>query len=232
MKLGPVRLADWGIRVILADVNNLLLHSLYPVAALLLVGCGSEDPYTLDGPRHYVSGYAARHSDGRINVVIEIPSGTCEKWEVAKDSGDLVWELVDGQPRVIKYLSYPGNYGMVPQTLLPTEAGGDGDPLDVLVLGPAVARGSVVKARVIGVLELLDGGEQDDKLLAVLEDSPLDRVASLEQLDEEFPGVTQIVRLWFSNYKGPGRMESKGFGSVTRAEEILVTAIEAYTTRN
>ena len=46
------------------------------------------------------------------------------------------------KPREVKYLGYPGNYGMIPRTLLPKELGGDGDPLDVIVLGPAVERGS------------------------------------------------------------------------------------------
>lgn len=216
----------------MVNVKTFIVCSISVGLALSIVGCSSGDPYTIEGPRHFVSGYPARHSDGNINVVIEIPAGTCDKWEVAKDTGHLEWEFRDGQPRIVKYLGYPGNYGMVPQTLLPRELGGDGDPLDVLILGPTVPRGSVVKARIIGVLELLDGGEQDDKLLAVLIDSPLDEIESLEQLDERFPGVSDIVRTWFSNYKGPGQLESKGFGSVARAEDILLKAIEAYTTRN
>jgi inorganic pyrophosphatase len=128
----------------------------------------------------------------------------------------------------VDYLGYPGNYGMVPRTLLPKELGGDGDPLDVLVLGPAVPRGAVVRARVIGVLELFDGGEQDDKLLAVLEDTPFADIRDLRELDARFPGVSEIARIWFTNYKGPGVMESRGFGSAERALEILTAAMAAY----
>ena len=74
--------------------------------------------------------------------MIEIPTGTTAKWEVVKPSGELRWEFDQGRPRVVRYLGYPGNYGMIPRTLLPKEEGGDGDPLDVVVLGPAVPRGS------------------------------------------------------------------------------------------
>jgi len=63
---------------------------------------------------------------------------------------------------------------MIPQTLLSKENGGDGDPLDVIILGPSISRGSVVKAHLIGVLKLLDGGEQDDKLIAIIDNSIID----------------------------------------------------------
>ena len=59
----------------------------------------------------------------------------------------MIWEFKDGKPRIVKYLGYPGNYGMVPKTLLPENLGGDGDPLDVIVLGPQVERGSVIKCK-------------------------------------------------------------------------------------
>jgi len=177
---------------------------------------------------HLVRDYPPRTEEGLVNVVVEISAGTNAKWEVVKASGRLEWEQRDGRPRMVDYLAYPGNYGMVPRTLLPKELGGDGDPLDVIILGPAVERGSVQAVRLIGVLELLDGGEQDDKLIAVRPGAPLGDVTSLEELDERYAGVSEIVRLWFSNYKGPGKMEAKGFGGPARASEILELAISAY----
>lgn len=117
---------------------------------------------------------------------------------------------------------------MVPGTLLAQEQGGDGDPVDVLVLGPAVPRGSMVKARPIGVLKMLDRGEQDDKIIAVLLDSHFSRISSIEELRREFTGIPEILETWFSNYKGPGIMQSNGFGTVTDAKEVLATAIAAY----
>ena len=178
--------------------------------------------------RHLVHDFAPRADAGLVNVVVEIPAGTNAKWEVVKESGTLEWQQRDGRPRVVSYLAYPGNYGMIPRTLLPTELEGDGDPLDVIILGPALERGSVAAVKLIGVLELLDGGAQDDKLIAVQPGESLGEVSNLAELDVRYAGVSQIIELWFSNYKGPGRMEAKGFGDLNRAEQILDAAIAAY----
>jgi inorganic pyrophosphatase len=59
---------------------------------------------------------------------------------------------------------------VIPGTFLPTDLGGDCDPLDVIVLGDANSRGEVICARLIGVLRMTDDGEQDDKLISVLID--------------------------------------------------------------
>ena len=134
----------------------------------------------------------------------------------------------DGRPRVVQYLAYPANYGMVPRTLLPKEMGGDGDPIDIVLLGAAVPRGSVVKARLIGVLRLVDRGEMDDKLLAVAQDSPLGSARDLDDLNASFPGVTTIIETWFTSYKGPGEMESGGFGGVDEARSVLDAAAAAF----
>jgi inorganic pyrophosphatase len=139
---------------------------------VLLILCFCSTPLLAED-RHLVRDFPPRTDAGLVNVVVEIPAGTNAKWEVVKESGRLEWEQRGGRPRVFDYLAYPGNYGMVPRTLLPKELGGDGDPLDVIVLGPALERGSVVAVRLIGILELLDGGEQDDKLIAVLPGAPL-----------------------------------------------------------
>jgi inorganic pyrophosphatase len=106
--------------------------------------------------------------------------------------------------------------------------GGDGDPLDVIVIGPTVSRGSVIQARPIGILRMLDDGEQDDKIIALLLDSPLDGISTIGELEREYKGITDIIEIWFSNYKGPGEMQSKGFGDVAEAHSIIETAITAY----
>ncbi|MCI5162478.1 MAG: inorganic diphosphatase [Candidatus Electrothrix sp. AX5] len=189
------------------------------------------DKYTLAGDKHFVREYSPIDSSGNINVVVEIPTGTTAKWETDKTTGKLMWEFKNGKPRVVSYLGYPGNYGMIPQTLLPKKLGGDGDPLDVLIIGPAIPRGSIVKARVIGVLKLLDGGEQDDKIVAVLPNSDLGKVSSIEELNKEFKGITNIIEVWFSNYKGPGKMQSQGFARAPEAQKIIKASIEAYSKR-
>lgn len=183
-----------------------------------------QEIYAADGERSFLSGWPATEGEF-VNVVIEIPAGSVDKWEVRKSDGALVWETNKDGYRKVKYLPYPANYGMVPRTLLPKSLGGDGDPLDVIVLGPAITRGSVVRVRVIGVLKLLDHGEQDDKLIAILKGSDFDGLSSMASLGESFKGVKEILALWFENYKGPGKMEVLGFADAGEANKILRAAI-------
>ena len=194
----------------------------------LAPGLKYVDPYTVKGPKSFLEGYPPTTEAGAVNVIVEIPAGTNAKWEVTKPEGLLRWEEKNSKPRIVKYLSYPGNYGMVPRTLLPQDAGGDGDPLDVLVLGPALPRGAMVPVRIIGVLHLLDRGERDDKLIALPLDDSAMPVDSLKALDDQFPGVLSIIETWFVNYKGPGKMKSGGYGNANEAREILSKAIRAF----
>lgn len=207
--------------IVVSMIGSLVL------CASLAADANRPDDFTLVGPKSFKTGYPATNPDGTVNVVIEIPTGTTAKWEVG-DDGVMRWELEKGKPRVVQYLPYPGNYGMVPRTLLAKEHGGDGDPLDVIVLGDAAARGEVVKARVLGVLEMLDDGEQDDKLIAVIDGSPLGAARDLQELDARFPGVTSIVETWFDHYKGPGEIETAGYAGTAAATAVLRAAEEAY----
>ena len=212
----------------------LCLLSFFLLPATLLVakadvapGVTKVDAYTIVGSKNFFRDFPHMNGDGSINVVVEIPTGTTEKWEVTKD-GALKWEFKKGKPRVVDYLGYPGNYGMIPQTLLPKELGGDGDALDVLVLGPAVPRGSVVKAKLIGMLKMLDGKEQDDKLIAVLAGTPFFELNNYSELDKKYAGITRIIETWFANYKGPGEIETKGFAEKEEGMKILNAAAAAY----
>jgi inorganic pyrophosphatase len=152
---------------------------------------------------------ASPQSDA-LMAVIEIPAGSVQKWQMDKaQPGMLEWEreadVMTGGTRLrnIQYLPYPFNYGALPGTLAAREQGGDGDPLDVLVLGPALPQGASVDVRVLGTLVMLDNGEQDDKLLAVLTDDPLYAdTHTLADLNQQFPGITSIIETWFRNYKG------------------------------
>ena len=188
----------------------------------------SADLYTHASDANYLTDFPPVANDGGIFVVVEIPTGSNAKWEVTKPDGKLRWKFKKGKPRVVKYLGYPGNYGMIPRTLLPESSGGDGDPLDVIVLSPAVDRGSVIKVKLIGVLKLIDKGEQDDKLIAVQDGTPLYTANSIEELNRKFAGTTEIVEIWFANYKGPGKIKSMGYGNEKEARRILQTSIEAY----
>lgn len=192
------------------------------------------DDFTIVGAEELMA-LPPLNADGTVRAIVEIPTGTSAKWEVSKDNPKAVyWEYKDEKPRIVNYLGYPGNYGAIPGTALPKELGGDGDPLDVLVLGQAVPRGEIVSVRLIGVLKMLDDGEQDDKLIAVLTaDSPFAHIESMAQLDEEFPGVSEIVGLWFASYKGvDGGMEAQGFEDATVARAVLDAAAAQYENAN
>jgi len=222
MMTGAACLALFTPAVQAESLGGLAWSETTPFAATMT----QQDDFTIVGTEELM-GLKAMNDDGTIKVIIEIPSGTSAKWEVSKDDPKAVyWELKNDKPRIINYLGYPANYGSIPGTALPKELGGDGDPLDVIVLGQAVPRGTVADVRVIGVLKMLDGGEQDDKLIAVLaKDSPFAHIESMAQLDSEFAGVSQIIDLWFASYKGPdGGMEGKGFEDAATARAVLEAA--------
>ena len=184
--------------------------------------------HTLIADSNLVFDYDPITDDSLVLAVIEIPAGTNSKWEVAKDGRSIEWERQSGSYRVVEFLAYPFNYGMVPQTSMPISSGGDGDPLDIAVLGPSQSRGAVIPVRLIGILRLRDGGEVDDKLIAIDTSGPLASIRSFEQMDTTLIGISDIIELWFTNYKGSGKMESGGFEGVDSAWKTLAVAIEMF----
>jgi inorganic pyrophosphatase len=197
------------------------------IVLCLALGCASpHDPNRLELPRDARPPHVATwNEDGTVNALIEIPAGTNAKWEATRDYSALAWERRDdGTLRVVQYLAYPANYGMVPGTRLDEATGGDGDPLDILVLGRSRERGALLPVRVIGVLALLDDGEVDDKLLAVPRNGVFSEIETVEQLDERFPGALSILAAWFMHYKGPGRIEVKGYRSAEAAIALIQAA--------
>ena len=99
-----------------------------------------------------------------VNVVIEVPiGGEPIKYEMDKEAGTLVVDRF-----LYTAMRYPGNYGFIPHTL-----SGDGDPVDVLVVGQVpVMPGAVMRSRPVGVLVMEDEAGEDEKILAV----PVDKL--------------------------------------------------------
>lgn len=185
-----------------------------------------EQQSVLKGDVHFLTGYNTHNIDGTVNVVVEIPAGTTAKYEVDHKTGLMVLEQKNGKPRYVQYIGYPGNYGLIPRTIQAKELGGDGDPLDAIVLGDPVARGSVIKARPIGVLKLRDHGEEDSKIIMGAVGSPFEGCSNLKDLDAKFPGVTKIIEIWFTHYKGYDKngklpMKSGGIGDRSAAIKII-----------
>lgn len=163
------------------------------------------------------------YKEGTYQALIEIPAGSTAKWEVDHNTGHLEWEFRDSKPRNVKFLGYPGNYGFIPQTILDKSDGGDGDPLDIIVLGPSVKQGSIQKVRIIGAIKLLDSGEQDDKIIAIPLESPFEKIESIGEMMVEFPGVIEIVRYWFEGYKG-SKMQFMGYMEQAQAQALVEKA--------
>jgi inorganic pyrophosphatase len=190
-----------------------------------------NDLYTLDGGKDLVSVSPALNWDGSVNAVVEITAGTLAKWEVngrlpdgtRPDDGKLRWEFENGKPRVIRYLGYPGNYGFIPGTL-----NEDGHQLDILILGPPLPMGAVVKAKAIGVLKMQDEGEMDDKILAATKESPFYEISDLSEMEAHFPGVREIIETWFSHYKGQTAVTVDGWGNKKEAELVITKSMDSF----
>lgn len=212
-----------------------LLHGLFLQACAtsggenVAKGLSSKGPHQYDSKHNLVHNRLARNADGTINVVIEIPAGTSEKWSVSPDGKSLLRDFTGETPRVIDYLPYPGNYGMIPRTLLRKEDGGDGSALDVMLIGPAVPRGATVRARSIGVIRVIDRGEQDDKILAVMQGPTMKGVYDVESLRLRYPGAAEILGTWWTHAHGKrSKADILGTGSRGQASAIIDFAIESY----
>ena len=198
------------------------------VPALILVGLALLGCKNTQKDGFIIKQYDSANDDGNVNALIEIPAGTLEKWEYNKSTRDIELELINSKPRIISYLGYPANYGMIPKTLLPKKYGGDGDPLDVIVIGPAEPRGSIVKCKIIGVLYLIDNFEQDDKLIAISSKSGLENINNITDLNNNYNGISKILEIWFTNYKKGGQIKSKGYRDNISALNILEDSCNHY----
>ncbi len=167
---------------------------------------------------------AGRDLPNDINVIIEIPANHDPiKYEVDKDSNAIFVDRFVATP-----MFYPANYGYVPQTLSE-----DGDPLDVLVVTPyPVMPGSVIRSRVVGVLNMSDESGIDAKLLAVPHSKLTklyEHVQEIADLDELL--VKQIVH-YFENYKAlePGKwVKVNGWDAADAARAEVIASRNRYT---
>ena len=183
------------------------------------------------GEKNFLHEIETFNTDGSINVVIEIPAGENDKWEVSKQDGSLRRERSNNSFRVIKYLPYIGNYGFIPKTLQPMNIGGDGDPVDVILLGKRYERGVIVRSKVLGVMIMTDAGKIDNKVVAIPIDSKIffhEKINSLNDLKRNYPGVLEILKIWFKNYKRTGQVEIQGYDNHLKAIEIIKTSQNPY----
>ena len=155
----------------------------------------------------------------QFNVVIEISAHSDPiKYEVDKDSGAVFVDRFLGTA-----MTYPANYGYVPQTLA-----GDGDPVDVLVLTPfPLPPGVVVPARAIGILKMEDESGIDGKVLAVPTEKILPLYNHIQKLEDLNPIQLKQISHFFEHYKDLEKgkwVKLDGWGGAAEAKQILIEA--------
>lgn len=158
-----------------------------------------------------------------INMVVEIPAGTNHKIEINKATGEFENDKIDGKTRIINFLPYPGNYGFIPSTLMDENRGGDGDALDILMIGESLKTGTVVAIQPIGTLLLKDNGALDTKLIAIPADSSkvVMQAYNFTEFSVQHAAAKKMIEDWFLNYKGPGEMELIGWRDEVYAMEEI-----------
>ncbi len=125
-----------------------------------------------------------------MTVVIEIPKGSKNKYELDKKTGFIKLDRVMHSAQ-----DYPFDYGFVPQTLWD-----DHDPLDVVVLTThPLVPGLLLEARPIGIMHMTDGGEPDEKIIAVADTDP--RYADVRDLADANQHVLKEIAHFFATYK-------------------------------
>jgi inorganic pyrophosphatase len=127
---------------------------------------------------------------GIINVLIEIPAGSKNKYEFDKDMNAMALDRV-----LSSSVQYPYDYGFIPNTL-----GNDGDPLDGMVMmDRPTFPGCVIACRPIGMLEMIDGGDRDEKILCVPDKDP--RYANVTSLKDIAQHRLDEISEFFKTYK-------------------------------
>ena len=154
-----------------------------------------------------------------VNGIIEIPKGSRAKYELDKESGMLKMDRV-----LYSSVYYPANYGFIPQTYCD-----DKDPLDILVLSQIdVVPFCLVPAKVVGVMRMVDNGEEDDKIIAVAEGDM--SVSHINDISELPPHFIKELETFFEDYK---KLENKSvvieqFQSKFIALQIIDKALKDY----
>ncbi len=165
------------------------------------------------------------YQNGIVNTVVEISKGSMLKVEWDRKRACFMLDRVE--PAIF---AKPCNYGFIPQTL-----DEDGDELDTLIITEEpVPMGVWMEAKIIGILNFIDDGEADHKVVVVPADDRHtgDSINSLDDLGERWK--QQIVH-HFTHYKDlkkPGSTVVEGWGDVEAAKAIIAESIERYRTRN
>lgn len=161
----------------------------------------------------------AQPEAGIINVLIEIPGGSKNKYEFDKDMNAFALDRV-----LFASVKYPYDYGFVPNTLAD-----DGDPLDGMVMmDEPTFPGCVIAARPIGMLLMIDGGDRDEKILCVPAEDP--RYNEVKSLKDVAPHRLEEIAEFFRTYKNLEKKvtEIQGWKDVDAVTPLVEECIKAY----
>lgn len=154
-----------------------------------------------------------------VNVTIEIPKGSRNKYEVDHHSGAVKLDRYLFTP-----MAYPLDYGFIADTL-----GEDGDPIDALVILPEpVFPGVEVSARLVGVFKMTDEAGGDDKLLAVIDDPRWESIQDIEDVPQHIKDEVEHFFLHYKDLEPNKAVTGSGWGAKAEAEKILQEAVERY----
>lgn len=154
-----------------------------------------------------------------MNVIIEINKGSKNKYEIDKKTGLIALDRVMHTSQ-----DYPFDYGFVPQSLWH-----DGDALDVVVLSTyPFAPGVLVRARPVAVMNMRDGGDPDEKVIAVPVEDP--RFSNVQDLKDVNPHTLKEIEHFFLTYKKlqDKDVEISGFEGKEKAEAAFEESLEIY----
>jgi len=155
----------------------------------------------------------------KFNIIIEIPRGQSNKFEVDKETGLIKLDRV-----LYSSQFYPFDYGFAPQTYWH-----DNDPLDVCLLTTyPLAPGVLVEVKPVGVLRMIDGGESDDKVIAVPVDDP--RFSDMTDLSDVNEHLKKEIQNFFETYKilQGKEVEITGWGDKAEALATVNESITLY----
>ncbi len=161
----------------------------------------------------------AQPKPGIINVLIEIPAGSKNKYEFDKDINAFALDRV-----LYASVQYPYDYGFIPNTLAD-----DGDPLDgMVIMDQPTFSGCVIAARPIGMLEMIDGGDRDEKILCVPDKDP--RYANVNSLKDIASHRLDEIAEFFRTYKNLEKKvtEILGWQDVETVKPLVEHCIKAY----
>jgi inorganic pyrophosphatase len=158
-------------------------------------------------------------NEDHINVIVEIPMGSKNKLEYDKEHKIFALDRV-----LYSTFAYPADYGFIPQTLCE-----DNDPLDAfVVMRQGTYPGILIKCRPIAVMYMVDGGEQDDKLICVPADDPYFKdFTDKDHMPEHFLAELKHFMEHYKDLEGK-KVEITGYGGVKEAKKVFNAAVKLY----